>query len=193
MSPRTKEQIELLRADRKETILMAALKCFANQGFHSTSVSDIAKEAGISKGLIYNYYDSKEALLTGLLDKLTEDGEEYYRAMQQENPKMAMQKLFELFKENLVNKKELWRLAIALSVQKEVGNFDYMKENMRIKITTLLQVLEGLLDAMGFNNAREESLLIGALLDGISLQYIVAAEHYPLDEIVAFLNEKYCK
>ncbi len=193
MSPRTKEQIALLRADRKETILMAALERFANQGYHSTSVSDIARQAGISKGLIYNYYDSKEALLTGLLERLMEDGDEYREAMQQDDPKVALHSLFTLFKENLINKKELWRLAISLSVQKEVGNFDFMKENMRHKIEAILLVLEQLLGAMKIDRPKEEALAIGAILDGISLQYVVAGENYPLEDLVNYLIEKYCR
>jgi AcrR family transcriptional regulator len=60
MSPRTKQQFEDLRKDRRQAILDAALTVFANNGYHSASVSMIAKEAGVSKGLMYNYFESKE-------------------------------------------------------------------------------------------------------------------------------------
>ena len=39
------------------------MELFAHNGYHSTSISQIAREAGVSKGLLYNYFDSKEALL----------------------------------------------------------------------------------------------------------------------------------
>lgn len=50
------------RADREEQILDVAGRVFAAQGFAATSVADIAREAGISKPLIYNYFGSKEGL-----------------------------------------------------------------------------------------------------------------------------------
>ncbi|HRW21852.1 MAG TPA: helix-turn-helix domain-containing protein, partial [Bacteroidales bacterium] len=63
MSPRTPEQFEEIRLSKHKLILDTAMKLFASSGYHNTSISKIAKEAGISKGLIYNYFDSKEDLL----------------------------------------------------------------------------------------------------------------------------------
>ena len=40
-----------------------ALQHFANKGFHATTIYHIAEHAGISKGLMYNYFNSKEELL----------------------------------------------------------------------------------------------------------------------------------
>src|ERR1700757_4539092 len=48
--------------DRRSQILDAALACFAKHGFHQTSMHDISAEAGISVGLIYRYFENKEAL-----------------------------------------------------------------------------------------------------------------------------------
>ena len=63
MSPRTSGQWEKIRQGKREAILDAALKLFANRGYYNTPISLIARDAGISKGLIYNYFDSKETLL----------------------------------------------------------------------------------------------------------------------------------
>jgi len=51
------------QADRRRQILAAAVKVFAEKGFHEARVGDIAEEAGIAYGLVYHYFDSKEALL----------------------------------------------------------------------------------------------------------------------------------
>jgi len=51
----------------KEKIEEAALRLFILQGFHGTSVRDIAYEAGVSIGNIYNYYPTKEALYLRLV------------------------------------------------------------------------------------------------------------------------------
>lgn len=55
--------------DRREQILDTALRVFANKGFDRTSNKDIAKEAGITTGLIYHYFESKGALLNSLLEE----------------------------------------------------------------------------------------------------------------------------
>ena len=51
------------QADRRRQILAAAVKVFADKGFHASRVGDIAEEAGIAYGLVYHYFGSKEELL----------------------------------------------------------------------------------------------------------------------------------
>ena len=58
---------------RKSQILQASLTCFARSGYSRTTVDDIVREAGLSKGSIYTYYKSKKALYLALLEKLLTD------------------------------------------------------------------------------------------------------------------------
>jgi AcrR family transcriptional regulator len=55
--------------DRRSQILEAALVCFGKQGFHQTSMHDISAEAGISVGLIYRYFENKEAVISAMADR----------------------------------------------------------------------------------------------------------------------------
>ncbi len=55
--------------DRRTQILEAALVCFAKRGFHQTSMHDISAEAGISVGLIYRYFENKEAVISAMADR----------------------------------------------------------------------------------------------------------------------------
>ncbi|MBA3872521.1 MAG: TetR/AcrR family transcriptional regulator [Anaerolineae bacterium] len=55
---------------RKNQILEAAAAVFAQKGFHPTTTKDIAKQAGISEGTIYNYFESKTALLLGIFERM---------------------------------------------------------------------------------------------------------------------------
>ena len=55
--------------DRREQIMEAALRVFAKKGFAEASNRDIAREAGITPGLIYHYFESKEALLKAILEE----------------------------------------------------------------------------------------------------------------------------
>jgi TetR/AcrR family fatty acid metabolism transcriptional regulator len=52
--------------DKRRQILDAAVRVFARQGFHACRVSDIADEAGVAYGLVYHYFDSKDAVLDTL-------------------------------------------------------------------------------------------------------------------------------
>ena len=54
---------------RREHILDAALTCFARGGFHATTMQAICREAGVSPGALYVYFDSKEALIAGLCER----------------------------------------------------------------------------------------------------------------------------
>jgi AcrR family transcriptional regulator len=62
-------QIESPNPDRRSQILDAAVICFAKRGFHQTSMHDIAGEAGISVGLIYRYFENKEAVISAMADR----------------------------------------------------------------------------------------------------------------------------
>ena len=55
--------------DRRTQILDAAVVCFAKRGFHQASMHDISAEAGISVGLIYRYFQNKEAVISAMADR----------------------------------------------------------------------------------------------------------------------------
>lgn len=57
-----------IAADRRKQILKAAVEVFAERGFHRTRVSDIAKRAGVAYGLIYHYFESKDAVLNAVFE-----------------------------------------------------------------------------------------------------------------------------
>ncbi|MGV7209294.1 TetR/AcrR family transcriptional regulator [Oxalobacteraceae bacterium A2-2] len=54
--------------NRRNQVLQAASVCFARSGFHGASMAEISKEAGMSAGHIYNYFDSKEAIIMAFVD-----------------------------------------------------------------------------------------------------------------------------
>jgi AcrR family transcriptional regulator len=69
--------------DRRSQILDAALSCFAKRGFHQASMHDISAEAGISVGLIYRYFENKEAVISAMADRHKKEiGEVLERARQ---------------------------------------------------------------------------------------------------------------
>ncbi len=57
---------------RRDELLDAAQRLFTRHGLAQTSVADIAAEAGVAKGSVYRYFESKEALLSALKDRFFE-------------------------------------------------------------------------------------------------------------------------
>ncbi len=64
--PRTGSQ------DSRDEILKAAMQLFANRGFHETSMSEVAREARVSKALIFWHFKTKEELFVAVLNRLLE-------------------------------------------------------------------------------------------------------------------------
>ena len=80
MSPRTPQQLDKIRKERRKAIMDTSLEVFSEYGYESASISMIAKKVGISKGLMYNYFESKEELLIDAL--------QYYRLDKKAFPKL---------------------------------------------------------------------------------------------------------
>jgi AcrR family transcriptional regulator len=58
-----------MREEKMALIMDVALEHFANEGYYRTTIIHIARHAGMSKGLMYNYFESKEALLKAIIHK----------------------------------------------------------------------------------------------------------------------------
>ncbi|KRE99399.1 TetR family transcriptional regulator [Paenibacillus sp. Soil766] len=73
MAPYNETQLDQIRDERREQIKRAALKIFARRGIIGTKMSMIAAEAGISQGLAYRYFSSKEELFVELVREAMEE------------------------------------------------------------------------------------------------------------------------
>lgn len=70
--PKTAEQNQQIKDERRNVILKTALRLFAIRGYDSVVINDIAKEAGCSHGLFYHYYKNKSDLFLELM-KIAEE------------------------------------------------------------------------------------------------------------------------
>lgn len=69
MSPRNEDQNQQIRDERHDQILAAALRVFAQKGLAAAKISDIAAAAGLSHGLVYHYFRSKDEIFTKLVER----------------------------------------------------------------------------------------------------------------------------
>ncbi|MBC8383283.1 MAG: TetR/AcrR family transcriptional regulator, partial [Candidatus Cloacimonetes bacterium] len=77
MTPRKPEKFAEMRAKSRNLIISKALEVFAEHGYYKASIEMISKSAGISKGLMYNYFKSKDELL----ESVFMDGFKYFDEM----------------------------------------------------------------------------------------------------------------
>ena len=64
-----RDPVPSTKRDRRDDIVQASLKLFAEKGFHGTSMRDIARAADITEGLIYHYFANKRDLFTAIIEE----------------------------------------------------------------------------------------------------------------------------
>lgn len=82
--PRSEEANIHIKDDRQKQILCSALKVFIQRGFAAAKMSDIAKEAGVSYGLMYHYFQSKEEIYAELVRGAIESSKQVLGQVQAE-------------------------------------------------------------------------------------------------------------
>mgnify|MGYP002631115830 CR=1 FL=1 len=190
MSPRTTEQYDKLKKDRKNEILDVALELFGNKGFTQTSISAIAKEAGISKGLMYNYFESKADLLDGVIQHFAEDTMHFFAdIMVLEDANEVLVQLITRTGKFLKEKREYNTLITSLSLQKDVHSV--VRDFADKKMVEMMPFLENLLKQQGFENPEEEAVLFGAIIDGMSVQFLSTENEAYLNKTIQLLLKRY--
>jgi AcrR family transcriptional regulator len=191
MSPRTEEQFSEIRQKSKENIENIALELFALGGYHATSISKIAEKAGISRGLLYNYYESKEKLLDSIIMKVYDEILRIEQTSENLPPEKQIEQMIVQTIDHLKNNTTFWRLYLFLVYQSDLqkklaGVYEKTRNDY------MEYVIKLFLD-MGSKNPTMEAMMLGTLLDGIGLNYVTAPEGYPIDEMNDYLIEVFVK
>jgi len=192
MSPRTTKQYEEIRVERRNLIMDSALKHFAKEGYHATTITHIAKHAGISKGLMYNYFESKEELLKTILDKGIDELVEIFDPNKDgvlEVPEMEffLTETFRIIKEQ----RDFWKLYMSITLQTSV--FKLIEKRIEELYIPLTKMTIEYFTAAGFKNPTMEAILFGCLLDGVTLDYVMKPDMFPIEDVKNELIERYCR
>lgn len=181
--PRTAEQYEEIRKEKRQLIVAAALRLFADKGYASTSISMIAKEAGISKGLLYNYFESKEELMktivTDLVTELTDKADANKDGkVDDEEMGAIIDYYFELFQ---VRRDEL-KLYYQLTFQPEV--MEYMRSSRNMQTAVVYMDLFRNYFKQKYRESYQLVLLdFMSTLKGFAQLYVFAKETFPEEAI----------
>lgn len=190
MSPRTEKQFEEIRQGKKRLIMDTALELFANEGYHLTSISKIAEKANISKGLLYNYFNSKEELLSSIIHLgIKEMYDEFDPNKDGILTKDELAHFIEFAFKTIRDKKRFWILYFTLFIQPEV--FEIIQKDFAELQERVMEVALTFFKNEGYENPMCEMMMFGAVLDGLAFQYVMAKGNYPIDELEEYLLKKY--
>ena len=98
-----------MAGDTKERILETALELFAQSGYLGTSMSDIAKELGITKGALYKHYTSKQEILNSIVERMNKM--DYERAEEYEMPETEPDGFAEAYLQTPIEKIRTYSMA----------------------------------------------------------------------------------
>lgn len=192
MSPRTEEQFEEIRTVKKELIMNAALEEFAEHGYHASSINKITKRAGVSKGLLYNYFESKEALLKEIMKKAHDEVWVYFDPnhdgiLTNEEFFYFIEQNFKVVKENV----SFWRLFSATMLQPNVSQLmvSDFEETSKLYLSMFLDFFK----RNNCDNPEEELIIFSALMKGFTILYIGSPENAPLEKYKASIINFYKK
>jgi AcrR family transcriptional regulator len=180
--PRSKEQYDEIRKQKKQLIMDSALELFAENGFHATSMSQVAKKAGISKGLAYNYFESKQEILDGIIATgfdsiyshfdLNHDG-----ILTRDEFEHFIRRSIRIISEN----RRFYKLYTALIMQSDLTDSFVEKYSDQSKL--LMMMLSQFTLSMGSKDPEGDMMVISSLLKGISMVIITAPDFFPAKQL----------
>jgi AcrR family transcriptional regulator len=159
---------------QRERILDAAEKCFISSGFHAAGMARVAQTAGISAGLIYRYFDSKESLVKAIITRQLES--ESSRVIDRFSSAQAIsEKMLEMFdlwrrgEDQKTNASLMLDLAAACSRDPKIARIVRDKDQMIEE--RLIGVIQRIVQArggrLGTAEARGRAIVLQCLFEGL--------------------------
>lgn len=186
--PRSEAQNETIRQESRKRILEQALALFAQHGYDRTTVRMIAAGAGISQGLLYNYFRSKKDVLQALFEQSMGKVFESFALVVDEPPEKKLELLirgsFALIKRD----RDFWKVSYGVRMQSAVladlgPSIGAWTDSVRLGLSAILT-------EAGIARPELEARILFALIDGIA-QHLVLDASYPIDEVIELLLARF--
>lgn len=124
---------------KREQILQTALELFANEGYQNTSTSKIACGAGVSEGLIFKHFQSKEGLLHAVVNLANDDIRAFITRLEnQDDPKKVLETAFD-FPPLVSANRDFWKLQFSLKYQCPAKQQYHEKKELTTSFETMLE------------------------------------------------------
>ncbi len=191
--PRTPAENDRIRRTTSEHILKTALNLFCSKGYYSTSIEEIAKQAEMSKGLLYHYFKGKEEVLAALVDIRINDVLMVMNAAKTEpTPAAQIRYIAEGALDDVRQKPDIFRFYLNLFSQPKLDpNIAKYSQKLMDEQAKQFEVQTEMFEKLGVENPRQRSLYFSATLQGIMLMFSTYP-HFPLDAVKAQVIGEFC-
>ncbi len=182
MSPRSDLQNEKIREERKQQIMNVALEVIAEKGFSNASIARIAQKAAISKGLMYNYFKSKEELVISIMidgfNQLTTTFDaDHDGVITEEELHTFIDHSFDTLK----NKLSFWRMYFMVLLQPEV--YAIITPHLEQTLQPFMEVAMNYFINKGYEDPEAEVRFFAAMMDCVGLHFIMDPDNFPMEGV----------
>jgi AcrR family transcriptional regulator len=165
-------------AERKDQIVRATVECITKYGYHNFSMQDVARTAGVSKGIIHYYFLNKDELMMSVLDKVAGDIERVLVSEMESIPdaKRKLEVFIDVCFDIVRSTKEYYQVNMDFWTQinqKEDVRKVIARHYAKFRETAANVIREGMTSG-SFRQveAREYASYVVAVIDGLSLQWL---------------------
>jgi AcrR family transcriptional regulator len=169
--------------DKKEQIMAVALELFANEGFKGVPTSKIAKNAGVSEGLIFRHFTNKQGLLEAILGLAVERTTQVFRhVIDETNPKKVIENTIVLPFNIKTGDYHFWKLQFKLKWELELSGKEKMKP--------LMDKLSWAFGELSYKKPDQEAQMLSHIIESISVGILKDGLESQLS-LMNFLLDKY--
>jgi AcrR family transcriptional regulator len=199
--PREKEEASLspklgMRPVRREQIVRATIRCLAREGYTRLTMKKVAREAGVSQGILHYYFTDKRAMLAATLEAVTRDLDRRVAAAQSRTGRDSRARLRALVRaclEVAVSRPEFWVVFVELWGEmlhdrrlRDINTAVYSRTRRLIGRLIAEGVRAGRFRAV---DPRRASAVVLGLIDGLSLQLTFDPEAFGVAEAARFCDD----
>jgi AcrR family transcriptional regulator len=176
-------------AERKDQIVRATVECITKYGYHNFSMQDVARTAGVSKGIIHYYFLNKDELMMSVLDKVAGDIERILATEMQSitDPARKFEVFIDVCFDIVRNTREYYQVNMDFWTQinqKEDVRKVIARHYTKFRDSASLVIKEGI-DKGVFRQVdpKNYSSYVIAVIDGLSLQWLFDEAVFEYDSI----------
>jgi AcrR family transcriptional regulator len=197
LAPRSAATNRRLRSEAREKILSSSIRVFAAKGFHAASMDDVAASAGVSKGLAYNYFRSKEHLFAQALgDRIAHLFDIGSAVDGTKSPRERLNGLVAAALGHVRREPDVFRLYLSLSLEKSLAPVAKATlRSLRDPMDRYLEVIRAIFADAGSPDPDLDALAFRSAILGVLLRFVRSIEDLPAERVTGrlidvFLPEK---
>jgi AcrR family transcriptional regulator len=176
-------------AERKDQIVRATVDCITKHGYHNFSMQDVARTAGVSKGIIHYYFLNKDELMMSVLDKVAGDIEKVLASEMESttDPRRKFEVFLEVCFDIVRSTKEYYQVNMDFWTQinqKEDVRRVIARHYAKFRDSAVTVIRDGI-NAGIFRqiDPLEYASYVVAVIDGLSLQWLFDENIFDYDNI----------